>query len=291
MYDHSDLEKTALQHLLESNSWFSSKKTFQEKFNRFEETKLLTWEEDGRSDISFISMKRSEKTQTHSKFNKILPPEKKLNTKLLPISNFSKTTKSNNNLQRSLGIEVEFIPMRSQVEAQNFKPLKIGQREKTDIRQISLVSNDKKRFPSPENNFNSNPEAMDKTKKRSTNIKNSKIPLQLKLVAPANRTSLLFSNDFNDTMAKNRQNYSPSNFTILNLENPDLVKNTFPGKRKHLKGRSVENNTFVPNFGNRLTITNLIGVIKNKKNMDTFEREKTYKVLHSLHTMKFFNFS
>ena len=291
MYDHPDLEKTALQHLLESNSCFSLKKTFQEKFNRFEETKLLTWEEDGRSDLSFISMKRSEKNQTHNKLNKIIPLEKKHSTKLLPISSLSKTTKNNNNPQISLPTEFEFISPKSQVESQNLKPLKLPPKEKTDIKQISLIANDKKRFPSPENNFNSNSEAMDKMKKRSTNIKNFKIPLQLKLVAPANRTSLLFSNDFNDNMTKNRQNYSPSNFTILNIENPDLVKNTFPGKRKHLKGKSVENNNFVPNFGNRLTITNLIGVIKNKKNIDNYEREKTYKVLHSLHTMKFFNFS
>ena len=229
--------------------------------------------------------------KTHNKLNKIIPLEKKHSTKLLPISSLSKTTKNNNNPQISLPTEFEFISPKSQVESQNLKPLKLPPKEKTDIKQISLIANDKKRFPSPENNFNSNSEAMDKMKKRSTNIKNFKIPLQLKLVAPANRTSLLFSNDFNDNMTKNRQNYSPSNFTILNIENPDLVKNTFPGKRKHLKGKSVENNNFVPNFGNRLTITNLIGVIKNKKNIENYEREKTYKVFHSLHTMKFFNFS
>lgn len=103
---------------------------------------------------------------------------------------------------------------------------------------------------------------------------------------------MVFLNDFNDHMLRNRQNFSPSNFTLLNLENNLINKNSFPGNYcKHIKVKSLGKNNIVTNVGNRFAITNVLGMIENRNLKDTHEKEKVFKVLHSLHSMRFFNFS
>jgi hypothetical protein len=195
--------------------------------------------------------------------------------------------------QRVLQTESDIITPKTQFKTRlDFRPLKLGNKEeKTNFNQTSLISLEKHQLPSPEINFNQE-KMMNKSQFKILKQAQKK-PLQLKLVSPANKSSnMVFLNDFNDHMLRNRQNFSPSNFTLLNLENNLINKNSFPGNYcKHIKVKSLGKNNIVTNVGNRFAITNVLGMIENRNLKDTHEKEKVFKVLHSLHSMRFFNFS
>ena len=260
MLDNKRLEKSALQQLLEYNTNSKMRRTFQEKFNRFNEIHLKNWEEEGKSESSFILQK--EKKERTNTLPKSTPFEKKPLFKLQTIFNNDRVTKNTN---RSRPNESNLINSKTKLE---YKASKLNRNENKTISSSFL---DKNRFPSPEENIY---RVLQSNKFKEG--KNNKKPFDLKIISPPNKNaSLLFLNDFNDNMLKNRQNFSPSNFKLLNFKKNPMVN------FKHLKIRSV---------GNKFPISNNMGMLENKQK-ESNEKEKAYRVLHSLHSMKFFNFN
>ena len=260
MLDREKLEKKALEQLLEFNAKSKNKMTFQEKFNRFNEINLKNWEEEGNSEVSFGFQKEKNKDQTNILKNG-LPLLKDNVLKLEQI----KHHKYMKNPIKIIQTESDFPIEKTKIQERNMKL--IGKKVKrSSFNQKSLISLENHRsHPSSENNINqtSSMKSINKYKK----------PLDLKMISATNKSAqnILFLNDFNENMVKNRHNFSPSNFTILNLENNLIGRNQFENNFKHNKMKSVGANS----------LSNFFGILKENQ-----EKEKTYKVLHSL---KYFN--
>lgn len=281
MHGEYHKEKSALERLLNSNEKYQSKKTFQEKFNRFSEINLKRWEEEGKSDqsmsFSLIEEQKNEQKQNKNTTSQSLYKEKKnsFTQKLLQNKYKIKVLKN----EKKLCTEPDNIYSNMKKE---FEPLHLSTKENNFIENIKK-NTDKTRFLSPTNQQTANLNSSNTLRQFNNKfIHVKRKTLDLKIISHK-KINLPFLNDFNENMLKNRQNYSPSNFIFLNNDNNSYQKKFFYDM-KHRKMKSLGSNL---SNGNIINGSNENQCFEKKNE----EKNKIYKVLHSMQTLKLFNFN
>lgn len=274
-------EKNALERLLDSNQKYHPKKTFQEKFNRFSEINLKRWEEEGKSDrslsLSLIEEQENNQKQKKNIASQSLYKEKKDSFTQKLLQNKYKIKVSKNDKKIYTESDAIYSHMKKE-----FEPLHLSCKENNFI-ENSKKSFDKSRFLSPTNQKTTHLNTSNTLRQFNNKfIHVKRKTLDLKIISHQ-KLNLPFINDFNENMLKNRQNYSPSNFIFLNNDNNNSYQNKFFYDNKHRKMKSL---------GSNLSNGNINGSNENrffeKKNE---EKNKVYKVLHSVQALKLFNFN